>query len=109
MLTRTMILALSLTIGGLPAVAAETESASATVRVDDLDLTRATDRERLDVRLKNAARRVCHSGLRGLTEATRTSLCVSAALAHAEPQAARAIAQAQGGTRLALLMVQAAR
>jgi UrcA family protein len=107
MLTRTMILALSLTIGSLPAVAAE--SAAATVRVDDLDLTRATDRERLDVRLKNAARRVCHSGLRGLTEATRTSLCVSAALAHAEPQAARAIAQAQGGTRLALLMVQAAR
>lgn len=50
MLTRTMILALSLTIGSLPAVAAE--SAAATVRVDDLDLTRATDRERLDVRLR---------------------------------------------------------
>ncbi|WP_422060883.1 UrcA family protein [Sphingopyxis sp.] len=108
MMTRTLILALSLTAAAVPATA-QTESATAVVRIDNLDLTRPADRERLDARLKSAARAVCYSGLRGTAETGRTAVCVSAALAQAEPQAKRAIVQAQGGTQLALLMVKTGR
>ena len=108
MMTRTMILALSLTAAAVPA-AAQTEGATAAVSTHDLDLTRATDRDRLDTRLKSAARRLCQSGLRGTAENARQSACMAAALASAAPQAERAIAQAQGGTQLAPLMVEAAR
>ena len=108
MMTRTLILALSLTAAAAPA-AAQTEGATAAVSTHDLDLTRATDRDRLDTRLKSAARRLCQSGLRGTAENARQSACMAAALASAAPQAERAIAQAQGGTQLALLMVEAAR
>jgi UrcA family protein len=108
MMTRTLILALSLTVAAVPA-AAQTGGATAAVSTGDLDLTRAADRERLDTRLKSAAHRLCHSGLRGTAENARQSACIADALAHAEPQAKRAIAQAQGGTQLVLLMVQAAR
>lgn len=110
MMTRTLILALSLTIAVTPAIAADTENRVAAVRTNDLNLTRAADRERLDVRLKSAARSVCRSGARGLAEMTRQSECVAATIARAEPQAERAIAgAAHGGTQLALLMVDAAR
>jgi UrcA family protein len=109
MTTRTLILALSLTIAATPAMAADTEKVAA-VRIDDLNLTRAADRERLDIRVKSAARSVCRSGIRGLADMTRQSECVAAAIARAEPQAERAIARAaDGGTQLALLMVDAAR
>jgi UrcA family protein len=108
MMTRTLILALSLTAVAMP-VAAQAEEKAATVRIDNLDLTRATDRDRLDSRLKSAARSVCNTGLRGTAENSRRAACVSAALAEAGPQAQRAIAQAQGGTQLALLMIGAAR
>jgi UrcA family protein len=108
MMTRAMILALSLTVAGVPA-AAQTESTAAAVRIDDLNLTRAIDRERLDLRLKSAARSVCHAGLRGTAENARKSKCVSTALKQAAPQADRAIAQAQDGTQLALLMIKTAR
>ena len=108
MMTRTLILALSLTVAAVPA-AAQTEGATAAVSTHDLDLTRATDRDRLDTRLKSAARRLCQSGLRGIAENARQSACVADALANAEPKAEQAIAQAQGGTQLALLMVEAAR
>jgi UrcA family protein len=108
MMTRTLILALSLTVATVPA-AAQTEGATAAVSTAGLDLTRAADRERLDTRVKSTARRLCRSGLRGTAENARQSACVAAALANAAPQAERAIAQAQGGTQLALLMVEAAR
>ena len=108
MMNRTMILALSLTVAAVPA-AAQTESATAAVSTHDLDLTRATDRDRLDTRLKSAARRLCQSGLRGTAENARQSACIADALASAEPQAEQAIAQAKGGTQLALLMVPTAR
>lgn len=108
MMTRTLILALSLTVATVPATA-QTEGATAAVSTAGLDLTRAADRERLDTRVKSAARRLCRSGLRGTAENARQSACVAAALANATPQAERAIAQAQGGTQLALLMVEAAR
>ena len=108
MMTRTLILALSLTVATVPA-AAQTEGATAAVSTAGLDLTQAVDRERLDTRVKSAARRLCRSGLRGTAENARQSACMAAALASAAPQAERAIAQAQGGTQLALLMVEAAR
>lgn len=109
MMTRTLILALSLTVAATPAMAAETGNKAAAVRIDDLDLTHAADRGRLDVRLKSAARSVCYSGLRGTAEMTRRSECIATAIAHAAPQAERAIAQAQAGTQLALLIVDAPR
>ncbi|WP_447755159.1 UrcA family protein [Sphingopyxis fribergensis] len=108
MMTRPLILALSLAISVAPA-AAQAGNNVAAVHIDDLDLTQATDREQLDLRLKNAARNVCYTRLRGVAERIRQSECMSDALAGAKPHAERAIAQAQGGTRLALLMVQASR
>lgn len=108
MMTRTLILALSLTAAAVPA-AAQAEDKAAAVRIDNLDLTHARDRDELDARLKSAARSVCQTGLRGTAETSRAAACVTAALAQAEPQAKRAIAQAQSGTQLALLMVSTAR
>lgn len=108
MMTRTLILALSLTIAAAPA-AAQTDDASIAVNINDLDLTRATDRDRLDSRLKSAARRLCQTAARGTAEQARQSACMTAALAQAAPQADRAIAQAQSGTQLALLMLPTAR
>ena len=108
MMTRTLILALSLTAAAIPA-AAQAEDRAAAVRIDDLNLARTTDRDQLDSRLKSAARSVCQTSLRGTAENSRRAACVSAALAQAEPQAKRAIAQAQNGTQLALLMVSTAR
>ena len=109
MITRTLILALSLTTAAVPAAAAETESTTATVRVDDLDLTKAGDRDRLDRRINNAARRACRPDRRGAAESARQTACIATALADAERQAGRAIARAQGGTQLALLMGETAR
>ncbi|SEH11399.1 UrcA family protein [Sphingopyxis sp. YR583] len=107
-MTRTLSLALSLTAIAMPAAAQAEETATA-VRIDNLDLTRAGDRGKLDARLKSAARKICDNGVRGAAENSRRAACVSAALTQVEPQAQRAIAQAQGGTRLALLMVRTAR
>ena len=105
MMTRTLILALSFAAAVVVPAAAQAEDRTATVRIDDLDLTRATDRERLDTRLKSAARSVCRTNLRRAGEGSRQAACLTAALAQAEPQAARAIAAAQDGSRLALLMI----
>ena len=109
MMTRTLILAFSLTTAAAPVMAAETGNPTIKVRIDDLDLTRPADRERLDIRLKSAARSVCRTGLRGAAENARQSACLSDALANVEPQTRQAIARAQNGTQLALLMVRTAR
>jgi len=108
MTTRTLILAFSLATAVMPA-AAQAEGKSAAVRIDDLDLTRPAARDRMHARLKSAARSVCGIGLRGAAENGRRIACVSAALAQVEPEAKRAIAQARGGTQLALLMIGTAR
>ena len=108
MMTRTLILALSLTTVAMPATA-QAKDETAVVRIDDLNLARAADRDQLNTRLKSAARSVCDNRTRGAAENGRRAVCVSAALAQAESHAQRAIAQAQGGTQLALLMVSAAR
>ena len=108
MMTRTLILALSLTVTALPA-AAQTEVKTAAVQTGDLDLTNAADLQRLDTRLNSAARSVCRTGVRGVAERTRQAECVAATLARTTPQAERAIAGAQGKTQLALLMAHAPR
>lgn len=110
MTTRMMILALSLGLTGVPALAAPaTDQPSAEVRIGDLDLTTAQGQQRLETRVKSAARSLCGTGTRGLADIERRSRCIAAALSNARPQAERAIARAQDGTRLALLMVHAAR
>ena len=107
MMTRTLILALSLTVAGAPALAAEQPAAE--VRIADLDLSTAQGQQRLETRVKSAARSLCNNGARGVAEMTRQSQCIADVLASAKPQADRAIARAEGGTQLALLMVRAAR
>lgn len=109
MMTRTLILVLSLAAIANPAAAAESENATVEVRIDDLDLTRTADRERLDTRIKIAARSVCRSGLGGTAERARQSACSSNAIEKAGLQAERAVAQAHSGTHLALLMIDTAR
>lgn len=107
MMTRTLILALSLTVAGAPALAAEQPTAE--VRIADLDLSAAQGQQRLETRVKSAARSLCNNGARGVAEMARQSQCIADVLASAKPQADRAIARAEGGTQLALLMVRAAR
>lgn len=107
MMTRTLILALSLTVAATPALAAERPTAE--VRIADLDLTTAQGQQRLETRVKSAARTLCSTGIGGTAERARETQCLADALAAAKPQADRAIARAQGGTRLALLMVRNAR
>lgn len=109
MITRTLILTLSLAAAGAPAVAAETETVVANVRTDDLNLTRTAGRERLDLRIRNAVRRACNSAHRGAADRADEAACVATALADADHKAARAIARAQDGTQLALLIVETSR
>ena len=104
-----LTLPLSPPAAATPARAAETGNPAVEVRIDDLNLTRATDRQRLDTRLKSAARSVCRTGLRGAAENARQSACLADVLANVGPQTRRAIARAQNGTQLALLMLDAAR
>ncbi|APZ97321.1 hypothetical protein BWQ93_01545 [Sphingopyxis sp. QXT-31] len=106
MMTRTLILALSLT-AAVPAIAAEGQTAE--VRIADLDLSTAKGQQRLETRVKSAARSLCNAGIGGTAERARETQCIADALAAAKPQADRAIARAAGGTQLALLMLERAR
>ncbi|MBJ7441850.1 MAG: UrcA family protein [Sphingopyxis sp.] len=107
MMTRTLILALSLTVAGTPAIASEQPSAE--IRIADLDLATAQGQQRLETRVKSAARHLCNTGARGVAAMTRQTQCIADAMASAKPQAERAIARAEGSTQLALLMVRDAR
>ena len=107
MMTRTLILALSLTVAGAPAFAAEQQTAE--IRIADLDLSTAQGQQRLETRMKSAARSLCSTGDRGVSAKSLETQCINEVIASAKPQADRAIARAEGGTQLALLMVRAAR
>lgn len=110
MITRTAILALSIAFAGTPALAAPaTDQQTRLVRVDDLDLAGVEGRDRLDSRLRSAARRICATVGRGVTERKMEADCMATTLASAKPQIERAIAQAGGGARLALLMIEPGR
>lgn len=110
MKTPMIALALSLTITAAPAAAAPVaDHGSSEVRIDDLDLDTPRDRQRLETRIKSAARKLCGTGMRGMAERAREIECVSGAIAATQPQAERAIARAAHGTKdeqLALLMIQ---
>lgn len=101
MIIRTTILALSLAFGAPVLAAPASDDATATVRIADLDLASASDRQTLDARVKNAAQRLCRSDLRGTSELALQNQCIAAALADAKSQADRAVAAADRGTRLA--------
>jgi UrcA family protein len=110
MIVRTAILALSIALAGTPALAAPAMDHQTTlVRVGDLNLASTEGRDRLDSRLRNAARRICSTGGRGVTERKMEADCTATALATVKPQVDRVIAQAGGGTQLALLMIQPGR
>lgn len=113
MMTRTIARALSLTIAAAPAIAAPpAETGNHEIRIDDLDLTSARDQQRLEIRIKSAARRICDNGVGGVAGRAQQSECMADTLAAARPQTDRAIARAQGsqnGARLALLMLHSAR
>jgi UrcA family protein len=109
MMTRTLILAVSLTLG-VPAFATPAaDGSTVTIHMNDLNLTSAQDRQTLDARVKRAALRLCRSKLRGTAELASQSQCVAASLAKAQPQADRAIAQAHGGVQLAAVSIRAGR
>ncbi len=110
MIARTAILAVSLALVGTPALAATAEEApTATVRIDDLKLTSAKGRETLEARVRTAARALCATGGRSLNDRMMEADCKATALAAAKPQVERAIARADGGTQLALLMIKPGR
>ncbi|ENY81409.1 UrcA family protein [Sphingopyxis sp. MC1] len=110
MIARTAILALSLALAGTPALAATADEApTATIRIDDLKLTSAKGRERLEARVHSAARQICATSARGLAARNSENACMATALAAAKPQMERAIARADGGTQLALLMIKPGR
>lgn len=114
MKTRTAILSLAAAcsaFGAAPALAAPAAGpGTVEVRIDDLDLASVRGRQRLDVRLKGAARQLCRTGMRGLAGRALETRCVEDAIAGARPQANRAIAQARrSGTQLALLMIDTGR
>lgn len=108
MTIRNILIAISLACTAVPSVAA-TADAIATVRVGDLDLTQADGRQRLDARLRIAARGVCETGLRGVSATAFENRCMSEAMARATPQVERAVAEALGGTQVALLILKASR
>lgn len=110
MKTRMIALALSLTIAAAPAAAAPVAGHdSSEVRIDDLNLNAPRDQQRLETRIKSAARKLCSTGMRGTAERARQIECMSGAIAAAQPQADRAIARAGHGAKggqLALLLLQ---
>ena len=110
MMIRNTALALSLLLSGTSAIAAPAiDQPTAEIRIGDLDLATAQGQDRLHVRLTHAARNLCRTDSRRLADRVQEQQCVAAALASARTQADRAVARAQDGTQLALLMVSAPR
>ena len=106
MMNRPILIAISLACVGAPLAAAPAAEATALVRVDDLDLTQPHARERLDARLRMAARRVCDTGVRSVSANALENRCMAQAMSRAAPQVERAVAEAGAGTQVALLTVQ---
>lgn len=98
---KTVILTASITLATAVSAAAADRAATAEVRIDDLDLARSTDQQRLDRRIATAARRLCSEGSRGIVAMQQQQLCVAHAVRGAAPQAERAIALAHSNRRLA--------
>ncbi|NIJ36024.1 UrcA family protein [Sphingopyxis panaciterrae] len=101
MIIRTTIIAVSLAYSAPAFAAPADDGISQIVRIDDLNLAVARDRETLEARVERAARRLCRSDLRGTTELALQTECIAAAHASAKPQADRAVAAADRGMRIA--------
>ncbi len=96
-------------IGAAPAIAQvdADQVESVEVRIGDLDLSRASDTQRLDRRLGIAVRRVCGPPESASLEARRAvSACREEAAARVAPQRDAALAEARRAdrTRLALIV-----
>ena len=106
MMIRATILALSLAFGSSAALASPASGEPRiTVRTHDLNLNLASGRHQLETRIHDAARRLCRSDLRGVSERTIEAECIAATLATIRPKVEQAVVRAQGGRQLALLML----
>lgn len=106
MFVRKMLITVAAATLATPAIAQTPDEGNSTfVHVGDLDLTRNGDRDRMNNRIENAARRVCRSAMRGIAAAMAEESCIKVALAGARPQAERAIALASKTTRIAALEI----
>lgn len=109
MMIRATTLALSLAFASAPALAAPAaDEGAAIVHIGNLDLSTATGQRKLEQRVKSAAQRLCRGGGRGLADYSLELKCVAQIIAATQPKTDRAIAQARGEGRLALLMIPAA-
>lgn len=111
MTIRTAFIALSLAFTATPAMAAPAaDGDSVTVRITDLNLASPADQQRLETRIKGAARSLCRPAARSVAEMTRQAQCMTETVASAQPQIDRAMAAANdSGIRLASLSVKTAR
>lgn len=112
MTIRTAFIALSLAFATTPALAApaaDGDGDSYTVRIKDLNLASPADQQRLETRIKSAARSLCRPSARSVAEMTRQAQCMTETVASAQPQIDRAVAAANdGGVRLAGVSVKVA-
>lgn len=85
-----------------PALAAPvTADVSTEVRADDLNLASPAGRDRLDQRVKRAARQLCAIQTRSLAAVDAEKACVALAMKRATPQVDIAIAKASTAVRIA--------
>jgi UrcA family protein len=88
------LLAIPMAYGAIPASAAPP---SVAVSYADLDLASSNGLERLDDRIRHAARRLCsEGGTRPLRDRIAERRCVADALATAQPQFQAAVARTPG-------------
>lgn len=81
--------AISATGAAVPASAQDGERATATIRYDDLNLSSAAGRERLDTRVRVAIRNMCHTEQRPtLRQRALAEECETVAKRSIEPQIA---------------------
>lgn len=88
---------LSMTASAAPVVAQDmlTKPTSRSVRYDDLDLSNARGRERLETRLRHAANAVCSFwATRDLAEKQAADRCRAAAFEKAQPKVAEEVRKA---------------
>jgi UrcA family protein len=100
---KTVIIAsLALLVTTAPAIAAPASTeVSVEVRTDDLTLASAAGRDRLDQRVKRAARQLCAIQTRSLAGMDAEKTCTALAMKRAMPQVDFAIASALTAMQIA--------
>lgn len=107
MIIRNLACALSLAIVATPAFASPlADQVSETVKYNDLDLSTAKGREKLENRIKSKASQICETGSRNLGARQFEKNCIRSALSGAHQQIEHAIAAAKvkRATKLALVV-----